>query len=549
MGTYTAITIGPIYKTFSQVRKSRELWGASYLFSYITKSIVDKISNVPCLPYSPNLANAKGKGAGFFPDRIIFEGDIKNEVEKVVKITINDIATHSGLPEEYLNHYLRTSVLTFSLPSNVYSEADKEKNKNIVIVANSLLDTAELQEKYYQDISKIQWREAIDKLNGKLFYKKAFKKHDEFEFPSLIEIATDDFRQKNEKEYDRLVNTILNKKLLQKASKEKQEQQDKINQENFINALKKNDAFYPLDFSPYHKYVAVVEADGDNIGATIGAVGTDSAAIRDFSSALFDFSVEATETISRYGGKPVYSGGDDLLFFAPVAVYTTGHKEAHLRSIFALLKEIDNVFQKKIVQNDKLKHLYESEGISKPSMSFGVSIGYYKFPLNETRDCAHQMLTQIKAVTDKTDKNKIHFRMQKHSGQSFKAIVDKKKTSYDHFLKTVEKIPLDAELLTSIIHKLAPMSALLAQIADKKERLEQFFAQEFEIEIDRTLPNKNAREVFIWHVVDYYHQLATDFPNDNKMLQDNHTEQDESNIGKLYYVLRFLKHLISEEDE
>ena len=36
---YTAISIGPIIKTLAMARKPRELWAASYLFSYLMKCI------------------------------------------------------------------------------------------------------------------------------------------------------------------------------------------------------------------------------------------------------------------------------------------------------------------------------------------------------------------------------------------------------------------------------------------------------------------------------------------------------------------------------
>ncbi|MDR2511860.1 MAG: hypothetical protein LBC89_05325, partial [Bacteroidales bacterium] len=35
MNTYTAISIGPIYKTLTMARKPLEIWAASYLFSYL----------------------------------------------------------------------------------------------------------------------------------------------------------------------------------------------------------------------------------------------------------------------------------------------------------------------------------------------------------------------------------------------------------------------------------------------------------------------------------------------------------------------------------
>jgi CRISPR-associated protein Cmr2 len=546
---YTAVTIGPIYKTFSQARRSRELWGASYLFSYITHSIINKVGKGHLLlPFSPQEDQIQGKGAGFFPDRLIFEGDRRKIIGDANEEIMEDISGKSGLPVDYLKNYLRVYALTFTLPAIGVESG----SNNIVIVANRLLDAVELQEKYYQEISAINWRNAIDNMNGNLFYPKAFNKEDGFLFPSLIEIATDDFSQKNRTAYNILVKDVLRKSAIGNLS---QDEQDAKNEADFINSLTTSKQFESLKWSPYHKYIAVVEADGDNIGNTIGAIGERPDEVKQFSSALFDFSLEATAAITRYGGKPVYSGGDDLLFFAPIAVYTQGNEKSeiaiertdHLKSIFALLKELDNVFEQKILENEKLKHWYEANGLladKKPSLSFGVSISYYKFPLNESRDCAHRLLVEAKKIKD--DKNKICFRLRKHSGQSFETTVDKKKVSFKHFQEVVMKIPLNKEMLSSVIHKLLPLQTLLEQIAGDKERLYQFFEQEFEIARES---KKTANDEFVWNVVDYFHQLTRDFPTGNETIVTREIDKNDSNIGKLYYVLRFLKHLTDDSDE
>ncbi len=555
--TYTAISIGPIYKTFSEVRKSRELWGASYLFSYITRQIIEQMKSkgLPILPFYPDDPSSEidGLGAGFFSDRIIYQGDIKNEIEEIKNDIFNKLSTYSGtltgndqkLPEEYLKNYIRITVISFTLP--VELQTGKNEN-NIVLVANKLLDSAELQEKYYQDITDINWRAGIDHLNGKIFYKQAFTSRQNFLFPSLLEIATDDFRKINKKDFQSLVKNNLNKK--SNNSKE-QNKQDSENQKKFINELKESFK-QRLTFRPYHKYVAVVEADGDNIGATIAAIGSDADKIKKFSEALFNFSQKATKKISKYGGKPVYSGGDDLLFFAPIATMTLdkdGNVMPTLKSIFGLLKEIDEIFKKNVVENVNLKDLYQKDGseiilVKEPTLSFGVSDSYYKFPLNESRDTAHHLLRD---EAKKGDKNKVCFQLRKHSGQSFPVTVDKNKTeSYKLFLKLMSEIPLDKELVTSIIFKLRINHLLLNQIANDKNRLYLFFNQEFDV--DLTAP-KNNKENFIKDVVDYYYQLAKDFPYDNIPLPEKETEADKSNIGKLYSTLRFMKHLIDENDE
>ncbi|GAB6279304.1 MAG: type III-B CRISPR-associated protein Cas10/Cmr2 [Lentimicrobium sp.] len=553
---YTAISIGPIFKTFAEVKKSRELWGASYLFSYITREIIEQLKSKDMqriLPFYPVTTNEiDNLGAGFFVDRIIYEGDLKNEIEDIKNEVFGKLSTGSGinskgqrnLPEEYLKNYIRIAVITFTLP--VELEATK-KEKNIVVVANKLLDSAELQEKYYRYITDIDWRAAIDNLNGKIFYKKAFKSSTNFLFPSLLEIGTDDFRKINKEYYQSLVENILYKK---PVNSKDQNKQDSENQKNFILALKKDEEFKSLTFIPYHKYVAVIEADGDNIGETIRAIGENADQIRSLSEALFNFLKAATKRIIDYGGKPVYSGGDDLLFFAPVAsmVDEAGNVMPTLKSIFGLLEEIDDVFTQNIIENEKLKDLYKKDNdgnskVKKPSLSFGISVSYYKFPLNESRDTAYSLLCKAK----EGNKNKICFEMRKHSGQSFPVTIDKSKSgSYTLFLNLMSTIPLDKELLTSLIFKLRINHLLLNQIANNKNRLYIFFNQEFDVDLNNP---KNSKETFIKEVVDYYYQLAIDFKEDNVPLPEKETEADTSNIGKLFSTLRFMKHLIDESDE
>lgn len=569
---YTALTIGPIYKTLTLARKTRELWGGSYLFSFIMRRLIEIIGENErcCLPYHPKiLEESKVRGAGLFPDRLIFEGDIKSKIS-IAEITIlEELAEKTDLPIEYLQNYIRIYSLTYSLPQEISNEINEDEkaaeNTNIVIVANKLLDTIELTEKHFtRDINNIDWRKAIDKINGKIFYKEAFAKWEQkrFEFPSIIEIATDDFRKKNKNKYYELVDTHL-------------KQQEESNQLEFQNALRKDGEldesirqFNPVLFRPYHKYIAVVQADGDNIGKTIGKIGGNATTVRDFSAALFDFAIAAQEKIKNYGGKAVYIGGDDLLFFAPVAVYGEGENGPNLKSIFGLISDLDMVFTDKIINNEKLKHLYEPNGVlnySKPSMSYGVSITYSKYPLNESKDTAYKLLSEVKDIKPPLLKNRINFKLYKHSGQSYGFMIDKNKTefqstnphkSFDLFLSMVNNIPLQEKLLSSIIYKLAPLQTLLYQISNDLNRLTDFFDQEFELEKLKEKREKHtiktdekAKLEFIENIVNYFYLLSKDFPDDNKPLPEIETEQSQSNIAKLYSTLRFMKHLTDEDEE
>lgn len=576
MNNYTAMTIGPIIKTFSTTRKSRELCGASYMFSYIMRKIIDEIGDKSklCLPFHNEMNTLyKGLGAGLFPDRLIYEGDIKSTIDGFGNKIIKEIADGSGLPEDYLRNYIRIDSVVYSLPLPVFSKINSTKsddeieksNRNIVMVGNKLLDSIELKEKYCQEITHIDWRKAIDKLNGQLFYPAAFSKKqgDNFCFPSLIEIATDDFSQikEYENEYKGLVKELNSKTDNKQKQDEKQDEQDV-----FIQSLKqlglspsKPERLKSFQFRNYHQYVAVVQSDGDDIGQTIASIGNDPEKIRHFSTALFDFSVEATKAIKAYGGKGVYAGGDDLLFFAPVAVWTDKDKDnqtqPYFRTVFTLIKQIDDIFEQKVVKNVNLNNLYQGK-IKPPTMSYGVSINYYKFPLNEAKDNALSLLWKIK--NEITDKNKINYKLRKHSGQTFGFKIDKKQIngspnkSFGYFMELTSKIPLEKDLLASVIYKLKPMYPLLKAIADDNDRLTAFFTQEFDLdskkEKDMSATEKLVNE-YILTIKDYFHQLSVDYCNDNNDLPGIETEEDTTNIGKLYSALRFLKFVTDESDE
>lgn len=572
--TYTALTIGPIYKTLSQSRKTRELWGSSYLFSYLMRRIIEELNNTSncILPYHKNMLTlASNKGAGLFPDRLIFKGDVRGKIASIVEPVIAEIAEASELSVDYLKHYLRISTLVFTIPMDPplivnYEEGNPNTTTdNIVFIADKLLDASELHEKYSPIITDIDWKKAIDKLNGRIFYNEAFTgKDNSFKFPSIPEIATDDFRKRNKSEYYKIVKEVLYREAKPGESEELCEDN---NQKDFLNKFKSNNLFIPLKLRPYHKYIAVVQADGDNIGKTVRLIGKDPESVKKFSSALFDFDLEAVKLIKEFGGKAVYIGGDDLLFFAPVAVASansnnenSGKPITYLNTVFTLLQKLDIAFKAKVIDSPILEHLYKKGGDLEgqvPSMSYGISITYSKYPLNEARDKAYYNL--LKAKDKQDDKNKICFSLQKHSGQSFGFIVDKKQKdnkvpdSFEKFIAMVSSIPVieGEKLLTSVIYKLAPLHALLVSIAGDDDRLETFFDQEFDLDkdINRMSAEEKAKKTFIDSVVKYYYSLATEFKEDNKPMPSSESDNTVTNIGKLYSTLRFVKHLTDEDDE
>jgi hypothetical protein len=70
---YLAISIGPVYPTISQARKTRELWAASFIFSLLMREILKQIKTDQIL--IPNFdhqhPDVKLHGAGLWPDRCV----------------------------------------------------------------------------------------------------------------------------------------------------------------------------------------------------------------------------------------------------------------------------------------------------------------------------------------------------------------------------------------------------------------------------------------------------------------------------------------------
>jgi|GEM_PF-3945638 len=124
---YIALTLGPIYRTLMLAKSSKELWAASYLFSYLGKKIIEPfIKNTFVLPIvDDDRLLLPHEGAGLYPDRYIFEaleGDFDALVKKVDEVIVhlaNNITDDSKVdvshPPNYWtflpNHFRRFCLL------------------------------------------------------------------------------------------------------------------------------------------------------------------------------------------------------------------------------------------------------------------------------------------------------------------------------------------------------------------------------------------------------------------------------------------------------
>jgi len=152
------------------------------------------------------------------------------------------------------------------------------------------------------------------------------------------------------------------------------------------------------DIKQDFNYYCVVVADGDKMGTKIKTLATDKPTnIKDISKKLFDFFTKDEDiykTVNhKFGGELIYAGGDDILAILPV-------------------KQDDKTFLDFINGIDKkFKHIVGED----VSLSFGVNISYYKYPLRDAVENAFELLHKAK----QNSTNTICIDITKHSGQTF----------------------------------------------------------------------------------------------------------------------------------
>jgi CRISPR-associated protein Cmr2 len=412
--TYLALTIGPIYKTLQNAKKTRELWGSSYIFSYIMKSIISEFHDrVFITPYTADKTIFEPhKEVGLFHDRFIFEakqGD-KKRLEDTIDAVLSKLSQDTKMSLDFIKSYFQINHIQVELLDA----------QNPILEINPYLDTIE----QFYEISRYQTNELSKMLKGNNSFltKEAFGQ--KRRFPTLAHIAMSD-----------LADRFDIKELL-----------DSDDEDAYENPQVKK------YIKPYHKYIAIVQADGDSMTKLFA----DKSNIQSTSQKLFDFCQKSHEMIVDFGGQTIFAGGDDLLFFAPVV--NNG------KTLFELI--------------DNLSRLFDGALGGKATISFGVSITYYKFPLYEALEkCRNLLFERAK----KEPKNNIAFEVVKHSGQAFGGVVHKGfDDTYSGFLSfvSIEK-SLDDNFLHSLHHKIDLHKKTLEQIKNSEPKLQNFFANYF----------------------------------------------------------------------
>ena len=475
MKKYLAISIGPIIKTFSMARKPREFWAASYLFSYLMQCILKVFDNeekVELLsPYYKKGCELK-IGVGLFPDRAFYkikEADIN--VDVMLNEVLLNFACRVNLPVQVVRSFF--NLMTVCKGYETSAQAIKGLNE--------LLDLVELNQKTWSP----------DDFDTVL----RFLQHTTNESPSpLFEIA---FGKKRF-----LIETL----------------------EEIANSEK-----IPITYS-YQRYVCIVQADGDNMGSIVSSSQMEGK-LFDFSQCLMRFGESACTLINNYGGLPIYAGGDDLLFIAPVC-----GKES--KTIFDLIEEIDKEYK------EKIQDMVEERINIKTSMSYGISIIYYKYPLYEAWEIARNMLFGV-AKKQVNGKNAIALNLRKNSGSDFRLMLSKSGGGYP-LLKSLIDLTPGESLVSSVAHKVRANEPLLSTFdrADLSSRLRAFFDKVIDVE-DKSI---NAQS-YIEKTREMLEFIMKNYIGRKPVKAENGTEKSATQQAtELFYsMLRIAKFIKGEE--
>lgn len=436
--TYTAITIGPIYDTISLTSSPAGIWAASYIFSYISRLLCEMIVDNELVekeeyilsPYFSKKEMPEEDGIGYYHDRIIFKPknsktvleNLSNIFDKVASkiaeaFDDNPKGKSKDKPDEELvdwfKQYLQLHALNF------------ESKDNPLLDCSQYLDSIEL-EKTFPTSGSNPLENLLDKkvTPDNPDYNKNIRDKIRENFCggkwSFPDYKGDD--------------SLPDMEDITGRRKEKERPRRKIN-----------------------SYFAIVQADGDKFGNYIKGCPERGQSYRDFSKICFDFCSASVKLVHEYGGVPIYAGGDDLLFIVPLTEKKHQDKdtvESGDRNILNLLVDLREKFSEKF---------WKKTG--DPTLSFGVVIRYYKYPLYEAFAEVYEMLRKAKET-----RNAVAISSQKHSGHTagfvLEEFIDTKAFKKPHMLEKLQlfiKKQLNDDMLQSIRSMLWEFEPLFRQ--------------------------------------------------------------------------------------
>lgn len=481
---YTAINIGPIIKTLGMARKPRELWAASYLFSYLMRCIYEEVDMIRKEIVSPAKPKAERNKIGIYPDRIFIKGDF--EVCVLLKSAKKKFCQKTGIQENRFEQYFNL----MSVSDNASSESEAIRKLNQQLDVLELCDYAA----DYDAANAVRY--LITKTHHSPLFELETGNKDEFPFDinTLAEIATARLRSIGEAKWNEIKTAA--RKIEKDAEKKRAKEQNlddnegidasiDMDEDFFYKRLAEEDVFKGL-LKSHHKYFCVVQADGDNVGKTVSHPDLRDGQVKKISEALVEFGLNATGLIKDFGGLPLYAGGDDLLFIAPVV-----GKEG--TNVFDLMTQIENEAFKGVVNavstcGDKEAGIFTNGIKIEASLSFGVSISYYKYPLYEALESARHLLFDVAKDKKKfPDKKAIAWSFRKHSGGTFDAAFSIKDANFAKQFGNLINVTTDNDLVSALAHKLRQEETLVDIVLEsgQQDRLDALFDKVLEFDKDK----------------------------------------------------------------
>lgn len=476
MKVYAGITIGPIVEVLCETSTPAALWFGSSMFSDITRRVCLGIKNEwpEAQIYSPyfdvtSAENYPSDGVGKYHDRVIFSvaNDERKEcfiadfrdglrelIENVKMDTVKVFPKGIIKPEDsekakgFLKKFLQIHFVIMPEDKAVGSDG----TKNAILTISPYLDELELMKSF----------PATSEQNIILDFFGRIRQDDALKDKAPKNKSTKDINANNESGEEKALGKYGDYGI-----------NDYIRKAGIFIAIKKQENTFLSDYrfrtlldianakneltSKHAYYYAVVSADGDGMGKFLKSISTDEVTL--FSKGCLEYNEKAASMVARYGGMPIYAGGDDLLFIAPV--YGMNATDGSAVYIFDICREINDKFMEIIrgIKDEKGVNIFENNK-NIPSISFGIAMQYYTYPLYEAFENSRNMLETVKNGTICKEKNSIGISLQKHSGQSLKVFVGNGADDYGAFKAFFEAKGSGNQQAHSILYNLDTFSAL-----------------------------------------------------------------------------------------
>ncbi|MCF0163110.1 MAG: type III-B CRISPR-associated protein Cas10/Cmr2 [Fusobacterium necrophorum] len=483
---YIGITVGPIIDTMLLTTTPAGLWGASYMFSYFTRRVIENLISKKYVEEKDFLIPAwndknieivqKSQG-GLLHDRVIFESDREDILERTEEVISDMKEELAEIMYEAIQKYEKERKNKEEIDKNTLIEYMKkyiqthtmmlEDGKKIILNMGKYLSTLELERSFIEKEeknyilkfleNKENISEAKSEFKNEILKRSKFIKEDWYFFKD---------KGKNVLSIDDISESAL--------------RHFKDNKDNTKG------------------YFALVQMDGDNLGKVLGKLNSEK--IENFSKACFSYADNACNIINSYGGKVIYAGGDDVLFIAPLkGKIEEGSKK----------EQIDNIFELIHTLTKKFKEEFKGEDYGEVTLSAGVFICYYKYPLYEALKAVFTLLQESKENL----KNTITIQFEKHSSTmgrlQIKNEFDKNESIanlLENWLIAIKGRDNKKSMLRSIQKKLYVYRNIIKEGLKEKEKnevackLQQIFRNLFEEveEISNNIDLENVKKFLIY---------------------------------------------------